>query len=90
MRGFERSENGCQHALRIGKNFAVPEPQNTKPLSNQKSISCQIGSAFNVTRAIGLDNQPFFKTYEIDNVGIDPNLPSKLPLTKPSGTQEIP
>jgi hypothetical protein len=78
--------------FRIRQHLSIPESQHSEP-EGLESPSSQIVvrlSFFNMLTAVEFDDQPGFNATEIDDEGIDRNLPAELPSIEVSVSQNRP
>jgi hypothetical protein len=80
-----------EHTLGVLQNVVIPESQNQIAHGFDNSRSIQVFSqSFGVLTAIQFDNEPRFRTAEINDEAIDRHLPSKLQTTQSPISQPKP
>jgi len=76
--------NHCNNTINIGENFVVPEPKNAEPLPFQPIVANSIFlDVDSVLATIHFDNNPLFKTDEVDNILPDDLLALEFKPGKP-------
>ena len=75
----EHLGDGSQHALKVRKNFIVPEPQHTPPFPLEFAVAQVVVAGARMLAAIDFDDQAGLNACEIDDVGWNGKLTSKSP-----------
>ncbi len=77
-----------QNSVNVIQNFVVPETQDTEALRFQ--ILASFGAVIRMAPAIDFDDQTLFKRDEIDDIGSDRNLTTKLDGSQFPSAQSAP
>jgi hypothetical protein len=82
--------DGVLHHLALAQHLMVPEAHHVEAVRRQPRIALRVLRAAMVLAAIGLDDQPFLETDEIDDVTPQRGLPAELEAGEPLGAKHAP
>jgi hypothetical protein len=76
--GFDRSQNGLDHAIGIVENIVVPKPEHFPALTFEPSCSACVRCVVAVLTTIGFDRQLVLGAGEVDDETAQRMLPPKF------------
>ena len=75
---MQRIPDGFKHVIRALENLVIPKPQHAKSLLRQPGIAHSVARGSIVLTSIGFDDQPGAEMHEVDDVGSNGLLTTKL------------